>query len=138
MVTETWIMSIVLLATGASASGGLGNASILRMARLLRLTRMARMARLLRSMPELMILIKGMVAGMRSVIFTLFLLIVIIYIFAIAFRQLADGTEVGEDYFSNVPLAMATLLHRGTFMDEFIVLAEDVAKKEPLLLFLLY
>ena len=45
-----------------------------RLVRLLRLTRMARMARLLRAMPELLVLIKGMVVAMRSVFFTLCLL----------------------------------------------------------------
>merc|ERR1719362_2570023 len=102
--------------SGAASSGGLGNASILRMARLLRLTRMARMARLLRAMPELLILIKGMAAAMRSVMFTLGLLAVIIYVFAIAFTQLCDGTECSQQ-FKSVGHSMHYLLVKGALMD---------------------
>eukprot|EP00419_Tripos_fusus_P050768 CAMPEP_0172840548 /NCGR_PEP_ID=MMETSP1075-20121228/29406_1 /TAXON_ID=2916 /ORGANISM="Ceratium fusus, Strain PA161109" /LENGTH=63 /DNA_ID=CAMNT_0013684405 /DNA_START=154 /DNA_END=342 /DNA_ORIENTATION=+ len=63
-------MTTVMLVMGGDGAVGLGNASILRMARLLRLTRLFRMARLLRAMPELLILVKGMAAAMRSVVFT--------------------------------------------------------------------
>merc|ERR1719482_2639658 len=103
-------MTIVMLATGAGGSGGMGgNASIMRLARLLRLSRMMRMARLLRAMPELMILIKGMVAAMRSVFFTLFLLAIMTYVFGILFKQLMDGTLMGDSHFPTDPLAMHTL-----------------------------
>jgi len=120
MVGETWGMTIIMLASGGAGGGDLGNASILRMARLLRLSRMARMARLFRAMPELLILIKGMVAAMRSVLFTLCLLAIIIYVFGIAFRQLVGDlakNEEGYSYFGSVPTAMHTLLIDGTLMD---------------------
>merc|ERR1712086_1005928 len=95
MVLETWIMSIIILSTSDrdGGGGGLGNASVLRIARLMRLTRMARMARLLRAFPELLILIKGMVASMRSVFTTLFLLVLFLYVFGIAFAQLTSDTK---------------------------------------------
>merc|ERR1719199_1858592 len=100
MVLETWIFTGIILLLGGSGSGGSGgNAGIMRLARLLRLSRMARMGKLLRVMPELMIMIKGMKAATRSVFFTLLLLIIIMYVFAIAFVQLADGTEVGSIHF---------------------------------------
>mmetsp|Transcript_66191 Transcript_66191/g.186386 ORF Transcript_66191/g.186386 Transcript_66191/m.186386 type:complete len:631 (-) Transcript_66191:241-2133(-) len=117
MVLETWVMSIVLLATGTAGGGGMGNASLLRMARLLRLSRMARMARLFRALPELLILIKGMASAMKSVFFTLCLMTILVYVFAIGFRQLTDGTTVGFDYFSSVPASMHTLLLDGSLMD---------------------
>merc|ERR1719183_2581352 len=117
MVLETWVMTLVLLVFKSGGGGAsLGDASILRMARLLRLTRMARMARLLRTMPELMILIRGMVAATRSVIFTLMLLCAFLYVFAVAFRQLSDGTQVGEEFFVSVPVAMHTLVIHATFL----------------------
>jgi len=117
MVLETWILTLVMLVTGSGSTGGLGNASILRMARLARLSRMARMARLLRVMPELMILIKGIATATRSVFFTLCLLCLLLYIFAIAFTQLTADTEVGDAYFSTVLSAMYSLLVCGTLMD---------------------
>lgn len=118
MVLETWIMSIVLLAVaGAAGANGLSNASILRMLRLLRLSRMARMARLLRAMPELMILIKGMVAAGRSVFFTMCLLCLVHYIFAMIFTQLSANTYSGSIYWPSVYTAMYTLLVNGTLLD---------------------
>mmetsp|Transcript_8614 Transcript_8614/g.24752 ORF Transcript_8614/g.24752 Transcript_8614/m.24752 type:complete len:708 (+) Transcript_8614:78-2201(+) len=117
MVAETWILTIMIFSSGAAGGGGMNNASILRMARLARLSRMARMARLLRAMPELLILIKGIAAAARSVFFTLVLLCVLLYIFAIAFTQLTVGTSVGKEHFSQVGGSMYTLLVYGTLMD---------------------
>eukprot|EP00927_Polykrikos_kofoidii_P083258 TRINITY_DN8487_c0_g2_i1.p1 TRINITY_DN8487_c0_g2~~TRINITY_DN8487_c0_g2_i1.p1 ORF type:complete len:801 (+),score=117.49 TRINITY_DN8487_c0_g2_i1:225-2627(+) len=122
MVAETWVLSIIIIASSESKSSesnaSMGNASILRIARLMRLSRMARMARLLRAMPELMILIKGMLAACRSVFFTLCLLGLVMFVFGIAFTQLAKDYEISERYFSTVPESMYTLLVRGTLLDD--------------------
>jgi len=118
MVGETWIMNLAVLVLGGGSSSAVGNASILRLFRLLRLSRMARMARLLRAMPELMVLIKGMVIAMRSVFFTLILLTGILYVFGIAFVQLMKDTEKGNVYFPNVAAAMNSLLLLGILPDE--------------------
>merc|ERR1719242_1312660 len=105
---ETWVMTLVMVySSGGGSSGGMGNASILRLFRLLRLSRMARM---LRSIPELMILIKGMVAAMRSVVMVMALLIILMYIFAIAFTQLLGEDPIGSLYFGTIPDSMYTLL----------------------------
>lgn len=117
MVIETWLVTAIILTTGGGSVGAMGNASILRLLRLLRLTRMARMARLLRSMPELLILIRGMVAAIRSVFFTLCLWVLVLYVFGIVFVQLNKMSEVSDDFFSNVPDAMHALLVYGTFND---------------------
>lgn len=130
MVVETWVMTAVALLAGSPGGGGLGNASILRVARLLRLTRMARMARLLRAMPELMILVKGMAAAMRSVFFTLFLLVIIMYVFAIAFTQLTADSKLEKD-FRTVPDAMYTLLLYGTLLDDVGSLARRLGEEGP-------
>jgi len=127
MVFETWVMTIIYLIIGAGTnSSGLGNASILRLLRLLRLTRMARLAKLLRAMPELMIIIKGMFIAARTVFFMIFLLICTVYVFAIAFRQITEGTAIGGLYFATVPKSMTALLLRGNLPDvqEFV---EDVS-----------
>eukprot|EP00928_Gymnodinium_smaydae_P087036 TRINITY_DN71395_c0_g1_i1.p1 TRINITY_DN71395_c0_g1~~TRINITY_DN71395_c0_g1_i1.p1 ORF type:complete len:618 (+),score=93.08 TRINITY_DN71395_c0_g1_i1:100-1953(+) len=116
MVFETWIMTFFMLISGTGGGGALGNAAILRLLRLLRLSRLARM---LRSMPELMILIKGMISAGRSLVFTMCLLLILIYIFAIMMRQITDGSGVGELYFNSIPESMYSLLLYGTFMDNF-------------------
>merc|ERR1719310_2576704 len=91
MVMETWVLLIIMAASGSSGESPLGgNTSILRLFRLLRLSRLMRM---LRSLPELMILVKGMVTAMKSVVYVMGLLVIITYVFAIAFTQLSVGTE---------------------------------------------
>jgi len=140
MVAETWVMSLVIVLSSGSSGGSssLGNVSVLRIARLLRLTRMARMARLLRAVPELVILIKGLVAAARSVFFTLMLLLVLLYVFSIAFKQLTDGmgTEV-TGHFPDVASGMNTLWFYGTLLEEVTSLANTLKAESIGLVFLL-
>lgn len=111
MVWETWCLVLLYCIFGDSPGGqGSKASSIFRIFRIFRLSRVARTARLLNSIPELMILAKGMMIAVRSVLSILFLLTLVIYIFAIMFTQLLDGTEVGEGKFGNVPQAMNFLL----------------------------
>jgi voltage-gated sodium channel len=128
MVAETWVMTIVLLCLDSGGSSGMGGASILRLFRLLRLSRLARM---LRSMPELMILIKGMVAASRSVFFTMCLLVIGLYLFAIAMRQLTEGTSVGELFFYSVPASMYKLTIEGVFLDNLGDTVDTIAASSP-------
>merc|ERR1719362_1336683 len=137
MIFETWVMSIVFLAAMGNSSGGMGDASILRVARLLRLTRMARMARLLRALPELLILIKGMVAALRSVCFALALLGMIVYVFGIAFTQLCEDTSL-EPWFATVMRSMQTLIVYGALMDEVSMLIADIEKENIIFLLIFY
>lgn len=81
-----------------------------RMARILRVLRTARMARLVRLMPELMILIKGMIVACRSVFFTLMLLLIITFIFSIAFLELSSHTPLEQEYFRSIPDAIVSLI----------------------------
>jgi len=117
MAAETWVMTAVVGVTGYRGGQELGGASVLRVVRLLRLTRMARVARLLRAFPEVLIMVKGIVAAMRSVFITMALLSVIIYMFGIALRQETAGTEAGARHFSTVFQSMYTLLVTATLLD---------------------
>lgn len=141
MVMETWVMTLILLCSGVGGSGGGGsimNASVLRIGRLMRLSRMARMARLLRAMPELLILIKGMLAAVRSVCFTLLLLLILTYAFGIAFKQLAVGTEAADLYFKTLPMSMHTLLRNGTLLDGLTIITTILSRDAWYLLVLFY
>jgi len=135
IVFETWIMSAIVLLSGSGSS--IGSPSILRMARLLRLSRMARMVRLFRAMPELLILIKGLGASVRSMLFTLVLLFSIVYVFAVAFKQLCDGTDC-EHAFASVSEAIHTLWLNGTLMDDIGSLIQPLEKQGVLMLWLFY
>ncbi|CAE7703076.1 Scn11a, partial [Symbiodinium pilosum] len=80
-------------------------------------------AKLLRAFPEVLIMIKGISAAARSVFFTIFLLILVLYIFGIAFTQICSGPDTPSDLrakFLNVPESMLTLLFHGVFMDDMV------------------
>lgn len=131
MVLETWVMTAFNLLSGpsphATAGGGEGDRqggdsgsislNTLKMVRLVRLTRMARVAKLLKAVPELVVLLKGIAVAARSVFFTLCLLFLFIYVFAVGLTQLTAETEVAERYFKTVPDAMTALLLYGTLPD---------------------
>jgi len=137
MVGETWVMAFIVKFTTSGGNASMGNASILRMARLLRLSRMARMVRLLRAVPELMILVKGMFAATRSVVFTLILLLFFIYVFSIFFTQLASENQALNVYFHGVGQSMYSLAMHGVFLEDLIVLM-DALKAENALLFVAF
>jgi len=137
MVLDTWLLTIhaVIAKTCEGDSEGDTNpgASLLRIVRMVRLFRTARMARLLRKMPELMIMIKGIAAATRSVMTTLLLLAIIIYVFSLAFCMLIDkDSEIKELYFSSVSMGMVSLLLQGTLPDNAAMLY-DLGNANPVL-----
>lgn len=115
MISETWVMYFVFLVSGGnSLRMKAGSLSVLR---LLRITRVVRLIRLLRALPELMILIKGLAAASRSVGWTMGLLFIIIYVFAVAFRIVTRNSPVGLKYFPDLKTSMLTLLLPGLLPD---------------------
>jgi len=130
MVMETWVMLIVMAAIGGGSSP-IGGTSVLRLFGLLRLSRLMKM---LRSLPELMILIKGMATAMKSVAYVMGLLVLITYVFAIAFTQLAVGQQCGDDYFANVAHSMYSLFIYATFLDDLSAFTDALRFENPPLL----
>lgn len=114
MIVETWLISIIIVAAGAKAALP-GGTSLLRVVRLVKLLRLTRMSKLLRAAPELVIIMKGLVYASRSVCVFFLLWVMIVYVFAILFKQITDGQVVGITYFHSVPAAMNTLLLNGVF-----------------------
>lgn len=94
-------------ASGAQAARG---SQVFRILRLVRLVRVARATRLLQNSPELLILAQGVVAGMRSVLAVMSLLMLVIYVFAVVFTMVLAGSAVGSGIFDTVPQSMVTLL----------------------------
>lgn len=121
MVLETWILTFIFLIFDIDISnggdGGAGNASVLRVFRFARLVRLARVMHVCRALPELMVVIKGMAVATRAVSCTVALMLLIVYVFAVLFRQLTDGSALGERFFESVPIAMRFLLLHGTTPD---------------------
>ena len=118
MLIETWLVPAVLLIAGAGEAGGLGRAAtVLRVIRLLRVLRTARIARIARYMPELMILIKGLIVAARSVFFTLVLLLLMTYVFSIALLSLSQGTSIEDNLFPSMPRTVLRLVVQCTMPD---------------------
>jgi len=118
MVVETWILPIF------GSGGPLSQLSVLRLLRLLRITRMAR---LMRSMPDLVLIVKGMVAALRTVSCTGILLLLLIYVWAILFTsEFHQGANEDEDvpeddpavFFGTMGKSMFALFVMGTILDD--------------------
>lgn len=107
--------------------------AFLRLNRVIKFVRMARVVRLLRSVPEISILLKGLAIASRAVLFAQLLLIVFVYIFAIAFFSLLEGTDIGRYYFPDLGKAMLTLLFRVCFFEGLAELAEAMFNEHFLL-----
>jgi len=133
MVAETWVMP---LASGGGDSGGMGNLSILRLLRLLRLTRMAK---LMQAVPELLTLVKGIVASFRSVGSVVVLLVAFIYVFAILFTgqyKESDDPDL-KAYFGSMSLSMFTLFINGTILDDATTLFMALLSDSQIMLWVL-
>eukprot|EP00927_Polykrikos_kofoidii_P007265 TRINITY_DN12972_c0_g1_i1.p1 TRINITY_DN12972_c0_g1~~TRINITY_DN12972_c0_g1_i1.p1 ORF type:complete len:671 (-),score=141.79 TRINITY_DN12972_c0_g1_i1:266-2278(-) len=130
MVFETWIMFFMVMAQGSSSSEG-GDTGVVKLLRLLRLSRMARMARLLRSSPELLVLIKGIAAAVRSVVSSVALLTIVLYIFGILFKSLAsEEVLLRTEYFSTIPRAIHALVVYGVLGDSLTNIALHLANED--------
>jgi len=136
-VLETWCLTLYF-ALSDSTQGSPAKLGIFRVVRMAKLFRMARAGRLMRAVPEIAILVKGIGIATRSVFFTLFLLMLVIYVFAVVFRQLTDGTEMGDAYFTNVAHSMNSLLLDGVLPDNAAIV-NDLAGQDwylwPIIMF---
>jgi len=111
MIVETWVMTFLFgMSPGMTKAFG-----ALRWFRLLRLTRLARIARLLRAVPQLMIMCKAIVISIKTVSYAFVLLVLMVYVFGVAFTIMLDGSDVR---FDGVLVAMNTLLLFGALPDQ--------------------
>jgi voltage-gated sodium channel len=136
MVVETWVFPILFLMFNISASG-LRNTQVLRLLKLARLTRIARMARLMSAFPEVMVIITGIKVASRAVFVTMVLLCFVIYIFAIVFTQMTGDSDLGEEFFGNVPASMWTLFIQGNFPDLGSI-CEEIGKSHAYLMIIFF
>merc|ERR1719161_2355403 len=64
-----------------------------------------------------MVMAKGITVAFRSVVVTLFMLLIVLYMFGVAFTQLTDGQPSGDKYFSRVSNSMISLLIHGILLE---------------------
>eukprot|EP00927_Polykrikos_kofoidii_P031925 TRINITY_DN27333_c0_g1_i1.p1 TRINITY_DN27333_c0_g1~~TRINITY_DN27333_c0_g1_i1.p1 ORF type:complete len:555 (+),score=85.18 TRINITY_DN27333_c0_g1_i1:139-1803(+) len=141
MVVETWIVPVVQQkGTGSPLSN-------LVPLRLLRLMRLSRLIRLLRSFPELLTIVKGIIAAARSVASVLLFLIILDYVFAVVFtgsyqkvagRKYTDLQVELEGFFGTVGMSMFTLFCNGTLLDDLAPLVSAIRKDSVILLMVFF
>lgn len=120
MAAETWLLSIIFLIAGMDGDSPLGNfTSMLRMLRLLRL---ARIVKVLTIVPELTTLISAFTGAIRSVVVTLVLLLIVVYVFTIALVSTLQGSQVGDASFGTVLWGMYILTRDGIVPDSAPIL----------------
>mmetsp|Transcript_26932 Transcript_26932/g.80254 ORF Transcript_26932/g.80254 Transcript_26932/m.80254 type:complete len:549 (-) Transcript_26932:83-1729(-) len=107
MTLESWLLTIIFLITDAKELMGIGFLSALR---ILRVLRIVRVAKLCKAAPELKTMVAGIVAGIRSMLITAVILVVVTYAFAVCLRQLGMSTAWGQEHFTTVPNSVYTLL----------------------------
>mmetsp|Transcript_157931 Transcript_157931/g.484001 ORF Transcript_157931/g.484001 Transcript_157931/m.484001 type:complete len:570 (+) Transcript_157931:115-1824(+) len=113
MIVETWVSYLIFAIADPGAGSGSLNVDFIRTIRIIKMLRLSRMARLLRAIPELLVLLKAVGTAVRSMMVFFLLWLVVIYVFAVIFRQITEGQEVGKRYFDGVLPAMNTLLMEG-------------------------
>jgi len=129
MAFETWGLSFLVWVTNGALTASSSSTSVLRVVRLFRMTRAARVARLLKAVPELMVIGRGIVIVARTVVVIMCLLIMLIYMFAIVFTQLAKGTDLEMSICSDMLTTMSTLL-LGGILPDFKPTTEDMAAED--------
>jgi voltage-gated sodium channel len=108
VVVETWVMYFILWISDQQLAFSAGPLTLLK---IVRLCRTARLVRLLRQFPELVVLIRGIGIAIRSVFFTLVLLVVITYVFSISLKILTENNvEVNNQYFPTVWIGVKNML----------------------------
>merc|ERR1719353_1800447 len=74
------------------------------------------MVRVMRAFPELVTLVRGIFRATRSVLSTLLLMIVILYVFAIVFTM--QMRHIRPDEYGSMARSMLSLFVFGTLLDE--------------------
>eukprot|EP00928_Gymnodinium_smaydae_P078296 TRINITY_DN6213_c0_g1_i1.p1 TRINITY_DN6213_c0_g1~~TRINITY_DN6213_c0_g1_i1.p1 ORF type:complete len:602 (-),score=97.91 TRINITY_DN6213_c0_g1_i1:168-1715(-) len=115
MWLETWLLPLIMLfLNGGAEAVPLPTGPL----RLLRLLRLSRMAKLLRYFPELITMVKGMWKASRAVGSSLFMVTMLIYVFAIVLHMAMHGEQsLSQDYFGSLGRCMWSLFIYGTLCD---------------------
>jgi len=130
MVVETWVLAFV---------GQIEFLKQLSILRLLRLCRLLRMGKIMRYFPELQLIVKGMVAAVRSVGCATILLMLVLYVFSIIFTStyhqgLKDDDDPdihdSEVLFGSIGKSMRHLFIMATILDDITACTNTIRSTE--------
>eukprot|EP00929_Paragymnodinium_shiwhaense_P030062 TRINITY_DN170_c1_g2_i4.p1 TRINITY_DN170_c1_g2~~TRINITY_DN170_c1_g2_i4.p1 ORF type:complete len:717 (-),score=174.90 TRINITY_DN170_c1_g2_i4:467-2617(-) len=142
MVLETFTLPFIFAALELDVSSkSYTNSSILRIARLMKVIRLGRMARVANGLPEIMILIRGLMAAARSVLVTLGLVMGVTYVFAVAFTAMLKDGSARHHIFSSTSRSMQILWTYGALLNDvnqMMAWLQDEGDIMPVLLFNAY
>jgi voltage-gated sodium channel len=142
MASETWFLPLLdhlddsKPLTGANSSD---TAAVFRMARILKMGRLGRVVRLMQVFPHLLTQVKTITGALWSVAFTILLLGIIVYVFAVTFKQQtadAEATPRLNEYFPTLSATFWVLILQGVLIDGPTDIVKDAYEEEPLLAFL--
>lgn len=131
MVMDTWVLAYVIKT----------NSQELQLLSTFRLVRLLRMTRMLRLVPELGMMVKSMIAAVRSVASTCALALGIMYVFAILLTQWtksygSQGKCIGfgqylciQDYFGTIALSFLSLMQILVFDDTFEIIRPIMSER---------
>eukprot|EP00927_Polykrikos_kofoidii_P066536 TRINITY_DN62114_c0_g1_i1.p1 TRINITY_DN62114_c0_g1~~TRINITY_DN62114_c0_g1_i1.p1 ORF type:complete len:533 (-),score=63.90 TRINITY_DN62114_c0_g1_i1:47-1597(-) len=139
MIWETWIVSLVYMLMSSERWSAFRSSILFGSLKFFRVLRACRVVRLVRLSPELMIFTQAIVGGMRSVVGTIALLLLVIYAFALVFTQLLADQHAMDGIFDTFPESLNTLMKNGVFPDQQDIL-DKMLSLGPLyyLIFVLY
>jgi hypothetical protein len=80
-------------------------------------------------MPELLFMLKGILAAARSVGFTFVMMFGVLFICGISCRQLSDGMGIGMKYFPSVLESMYSLFFYGALLDSAGTMMTDLLEE---------
>jgi voltage-gated sodium channel len=109
---------------GTDSAAGRGGWAVLRVARLVKVARLGRLAKVVRMFPDLMAMCKAIFIATRAVFFTVVLLGLLVYIFAIIFVTQLRDLDITEEIpkFNTMGGSMWVLMVNGILLDN----VEDV------------
>lgn len=102
-------ITILMLSMPYNGNNSFGGGSIA----LLRLVRLARLGKLIKKIPALLMIVNGLIDGMKSISYIMFLLVLIFYIYGVIGFYLFSVND--PFHFGSLPLAMLTLFRVSLF-----------------------
>jgi len=124
------IVSLSILGYLMPGGGMDGSIALMRMARFVRLIRLVRIIRVMRFFRSLRILIYSIFGTLKSLVWAMFLLIMIIYVFGIVFTQAVNEhlDSISPDDFTDVDMNTDSLIHYfGTLPRSILTLFKCIA-----------
>jgi len=138
MIAETWVFAFI------GTIGFLKQVSIMR---LLRLARLFRMGKIMRYFPELQLIVKGMVAAVRSVFCATMLLLLVLYVFSIIFtNEYHQGLKADDDedleniefLFGSMGKSMRHLLIMATILDDITACTNAIRSTDKIMMLMAF